>query len=45
MDVLGTVDSLGIDFKNQDVYLTSSRVNGAPNVRPAGALGDSMQKR
>jgi hypothetical protein len=28
MDVLGTVNSLGIDFKNHDVYLTSARVTG-----------------
>jgi hypothetical protein len=39
MDVLGTVTSLGIDFKNQDVYL-ASRVNGnplAPNSATSGA--------
>jgi hypothetical protein len=30
MDVLGTVASLGIDFKNQDVYLASARVTGDP---------------
>jgi len=28
MDVLGTVSALGIDFKNQDVYLASARLNG-----------------
>jgi Aspartyl protease len=29
MDVLGTVAALGIDFKNQDVYLASARLNGS----------------
>ena len=28
MDVLGTAASLGIDFKNHDVYLASTRTNG-----------------
>jgi hypothetical protein len=28
MDVLGTVASLGIDFKNQDLYLASARLSG-----------------
>jgi predicted aspartyl protease len=28
MDVLGTVASLGIDFKNQDLYLASTRLTG-----------------
>jgi len=28
MDVLGTAASLGIDFKNHDVYLASTRSNG-----------------
>ena len=38
MDVLGTVTSLGIDFKNQDVYLASARVNGNGNpLAPNGA--------
>jgi predicted aspartyl protease len=36
MDVLGTVASLGIDFKNQDVYLASARVTGDP-FRPGHA--------
>jgi len=40
MDVLGTVTSLGIDFKHQDVYLASARGNGnplAPNSVTSGA--------
>jgi hypothetical protein len=36
MDVLGTVASLGIDFKNQDVYLASARITGDP-FRPGHA--------
>jgi predicted aspartyl protease len=44
MDVLGTVSALGIDFKNQDVYLTSSR--GHSTLSPmSGALAETMQKR
>ena len=40
MDVLGTVTTLGIDFKHQDVYLASARGNGnplAPNSVTSGA--------
>ncbi len=35
MDVLGTVGSLGIDFKNQVIYLTSSTTNTQSRTPPA----------
>lgn len=44
MDVLGRVASLSIDFKNQDIYITSIRERGMFAVLP-GTLGDSVQKR
>lgn len=44
MDVLGRVASLSIDFKNQDIYVTSVRERGTFAVLP-GTLGDSVQKR
>lgn len=44
MDVLGTVGSLGIDFKDQVVYLTSSRsVTEAPQ-RPASLASPNMAR-
>lgn len=44
MDVLGTVGSLGIDFKDQVVYLTSSRsVTQAPTT-PASLASPSMAR-
>jgi hypothetical protein len=43
MDVLGTVGSLGIDFKNQVVYLTSSIRQMRPINSPAGALASPNQ--
>jgi hypothetical protein len=44
MDVLGTVGSLGIDFKNKDVYLTSSRGN-TTTFTPGGNLASPLQQR
>jgi predicted aspartyl protease len=37
MDVLGTTTSLGIDFKNQDVYLASVGTAGAGGIMTHGA--------
>jgi predicted aspartyl protease len=37
MDVLGTTTSLGIDFKNQDVYLASAGTAGAGGIMTHGA--------
>ncbi len=45
MDVLGTVASLGIDFKNEYVYLTSVRQTDRMLIGPGGNLGQSVQKR
>jgi predicted aspartyl protease len=44
MDVLGTVGSLGIDFKNADVYFTSSRTN-TTTFMPTGNLASTLQKK
>lgn len=45
MDVLGTVASLSIDFKNQDVYLTSSTSVTRPMERgAAGGTSDTSQR-
>ncbi len=44
MDVLGTVASLSIDFKNQDVYVTSIQARNTLQISP-GVLGNSDQKR
>jgi hypothetical protein len=44
MDVLGTVASLGIDFKNEDVYFTSSRVN-TTRFMAGGELASTVQKK
>jgi predicted aspartyl protease len=44
MDVLGTVGSLGIDFKNQFVYLTSSTAT-TQGFRPAASLASPNQIR
>jgi aspartyl protease len=45
MDVLGTVASLSIDFKNQDVYMTSSTSVNQPLQRGAsGGSADTSQK-
>jgi len=44
MDVLGTVGSLGIDFKNQDVYFTSSRAN-TTRFAPGGELANTVQHK
>jgi hypothetical protein len=43
MDVLGTVGSLGIDFKNQLVYLTSSTRAARSINSPAGNLATPNQ--
>jgi predicted aspartyl protease len=44
MDVLGTVSSLGIDFKNEDVYFTSSRTN-TMDFRQGGNLSNTLQQK
>jgi hypothetical protein len=44
MDVLGTVGSLGIDFKNEDVYFTSSRTN-TMTFAPTGNLSSTLQHK
>jgi predicted aspartyl protease len=44
MDVLGTVSSLGIDFKNQDVYLTNSTVAPRTFAQP-GVLASPNEQR
>lgn len=44
MDVLGTVGSLGIDFKNQDVYFTNSRAN-TTKFAPGSELASTMQRK
>jgi len=44
MDVLGTVSSLGMDFKNEDVYFTSSRTNTMP-FTPTGNLSSTLQHK
>jgi Aspartyl protease len=44
MDVLGTVASLSIDFKNQNVYVTSTARSELP-FSGHGALGESTQRR
>lgn len=45
MDVLGTLATLGIDFKSQDVYFAGARVGNNP-LMPlnGGALGEQLQK-
>ena len=42
MDVLGTVTALGIDFKNQDVYLASARLNGNTLGTPRGYTAERV---
>jgi len=44
MDVLGTTAALGIDFKNQDVYFTNSRVS-TESLSAAGVLANPLQKK
>ena len=44
MDVLGTVGSLGIDFKNQDIYFTNSRSN-TTRFAPGNELASTMQRK
>lgn len=44
MDILGTVGSLGIDFKNDDVYFTSSRSN-TTTFAPGSNLSSTLQKK
>jgi predicted aspartyl protease len=44
MDVLGTVASLSIDFKNREIYVASLRA-GARLSPGQGTLGESAQKR
>ena len=45
MDILGTVASLGIDFKNADVYFTSSRTNTTDFFRPGGNLSNTLSNK
>jgi predicted aspartyl protease len=45
MDILGTVSSLGIDFKNADVYFTSSRTNNTNFFAPTGNLSSTLQNK
>jgi len=45
MDVLGTVGSLGIDFKNQVIYLTNSTSVGQTFRLPTGVLASPNQVR
>jgi hypothetical protein len=45
MDVLGTVASLNIDFKNQDLYVASSVETGQSWRGNAGALADQAMRR
>jgi predicted aspartyl protease len=45
MDVLGTVASLSIDFKNQDVYVNSPPASGDMLSVTRGMAGDSGQRR
>jgi predicted aspartyl protease len=45
MDVLGTVASLSIDFKNQNVYVASAREGGMPYSMQGTALGESAQRK
>lgn len=42
MDVLGTVASLGIDFKHHDVYVASARVTGDPLATMHGYSSDRV---
>lgn len=43
MDVLGTVASLGIDFKNQNIYLTNSTTHVPTSAPPPASLGSQNQ--
>jgi len=45
MDVLGTVDSLSIDFKNKEIYVASARDSRALPMANGGSLNDSMQRK
>jgi predicted aspartyl protease len=45
MDVLGTVASLGIDFKNEDIYVAAARVSGDSLSQQHGVLGSSAAIR
>jgi hypothetical protein len=45
MDILGTVSALGIDFKNADVYFTSSRTNNTNFFAPTGNLSSTLQNK
>jgi predicted aspartyl protease len=44
MDVLGTVGSLGIDYKNHDVYVASARVTGDPYSTIHGYTSDRVSR-
>jgi len=45
MDVLGTVASLSIDFKNQNIYVASIRDSTDPVPFSHGSLADTSKKR
>jgi len=45
MDVLGTVASLSIDFKNQNVYIASAVASGDIRSHMQGVLSEPIQKR
>lgn len=44
MDVLGTLGSLGIDFKNHDLYVSGSRVTGDPFSSVHGYTSDRVSR-
>jgi hypothetical protein len=45
MDVLGTVASLSIDFKNQDIYVAGVLPSGDPFTVSHASLSDMAQKK
>jgi Aspartyl protease len=46
MDVLGTMASLSIDFKNQNIYIAAVSARDAPfSMMRGGTLGDGVQRR
>jgi hypothetical protein len=45
MDVLGTVASLGIDFKNHDIYVAGTQGRADMHAAMRGVTADSAQKR
>jgi predicted aspartyl protease len=45
MDVLGTVASLSIDFKNKEIYVASARNGRGLPIVNGGSLTDSIQRK